>query len=387
MVLTETLLPRPILFNGALYACLALVYTVVIFSLEAARPGQYVFSDSHQSKWRTIFNNMAIVSWPVLLFGALILIAVRAGANVRRRRRKRSKKKKSNRNNSSRRSAGTLSNRNNSHNSIPNHTLPPSTTPPPVALRAESAHRNESVPDLIHTLTLNDDEENPDLLRVKSSRRVKRSRSETSNVPRGYVSVTRPQRLYAAYGFLWVAIGLAVTAIAAAMVFVGQREHFADVSKVLGSEVPKWKAWLIPILTSGILIPVFSVLAITTSFKFFSTLTAKYNVAMPTPAASEGSVREVEDIDLLYKADKGIDEDDADEDFVAPESPSAHLGTSTRVIDAAILPNVPDQSTIDRLMRQLRDMGFRNPDQNMAALQASSFDLEKASDKLANTAT
>ncbi|PXF45938.1 hypothetical protein BWQ96_04299 [Gracilariopsis chorda] len=387
MALTETILPRPILFNGALYACLALIYTVVIFSLEAARPGEYVFSDSDESKWRTVFNNTAIVSWPVLLFGALILIAVRAGANVRRRRRKRSKRKKSKKKSNSHRSTSTLSNRNNSDNTIPNQPLPPSTTPPPVALRAESAHRHESAPDLVHTLTLNDDEENPDLLRVKSSRRVKRSRSETSHVPRGYVSVTRAQRLYAAFGFLWVAVGLAVTAAAAAIVFVGQREHFDDVARILGSENPVWKTWVIPLLTSGILIPVFGVLAITTSFKFFSTLTARYTVAMPTPAASEGSVREVEDIDLLYKMDNEIGEDDVDDDFVAADSPSANLGEYTRIIDSAILPTVPDQSTVDRLMRQLRDMGFRNPDQNMAALQASSFDLEKASEKLANTAT
>ncbi|CAN8070242.1 unnamed protein product [Agarophyton chilense] len=386
MSITETFLPRHILFNAALYTGAALVYTVVIFSLETSRPGEYVFYDSDKSKWRSIYNNICIISWPILLFGALILLAVRVGANVRRRRRKRSKKKKKKNRSSSKNS---LSDRNTSNNSLEEPRLPPSTTPPAVPLRLESAHR-DSTPSLLQDTPSEKGEEDPPIVRAKSSRKAKRAKSGTFHVPKGYVSVTRTQRLFAAFGFLWVAVGLALTAAAAAIVFVGQRERFRQVATRLGNKQEDWKTWVIPICTGGILVVLYGTLAITTLTKFFSTLTARTSMPTRGTAASEGSVREVEDLDLLYESGKELsddDRDDANERSLASVITPAVTSSQNRMIGTMVLPNSPDQSTIDRLMRQLRDMGFRNPDQNMAALQASSFDLEKASDKLVNTAT
>ncbi|KAI0558272.1 Ubiquitin-associated [Gracilaria domingensis] len=230
------------------------------------------------------------------------------------------------------------------------------------------------------------DEENPPVVRNKSSRRVKRSKS-TFHVPKGFVSVNRPQRLYAAFGFLWVAVGLAMTAAAAAIVFIGQRERFQQVANSLGNQQEDWKTWIIPICTGGILVLVFGTLAITTFIKFFSTLGTRPSLPLRNTTASEGSVREVEDLDLLYKTGKELPDDDLGDTELPAVPPPAAIATNKGVINATALPNAPEQRTIDRLMRQLRDMGFKNPDQNMAALQASSFDLEKASDKLANTAT
>eukprot|EP00178_Gracilaria_changii_P022679 TRINITY_DN675_c0_g1_i1.p2 TRINITY_DN675_c0_g1~~TRINITY_DN675_c0_g1_i1.p2 ORF type:complete len:416 (+),score=70.74 TRINITY_DN675_c0_g1_i1:107-1249(+) len=380
MTVSFTLLPRHILFNAALYAGAALVYSVVIFSLETSSPGEYVFFDSDESKWRSIFNNIAIISWPILLFGALIVLAVRVGANVRRRRRKRSKK--------SRRSASTnsLSERNVSDRSLQKPRLPPSTTPPPVPLRVESAHKDHS-PRMVHDLSGKTDEEDPPIVRAKSSRKAKRTKSASQLVPVGYVSVTRAQRMYAAMGFLWVAVGLAMTAAAAAIVFVGQRERLEQVANSLGSKQEDWKTWIIPICTGGILVIAFGTLAITTFTKFITTLSARPSKLAPTTEASEGSVREVEDLDLLYKSGKQEPQDELF-DTKLPSAPSPAIVSHEKgMIDTSILQNAPEQSTVDRLMRQLRDMGFKNREQNMAALQASSFDLEKASEKLANTAT
>lgn len=42
----------------------------------------------------------------------------------------------------------------------------------------------------------------------------------------------------------------------------------------------------------------------------------------------------------------------------------------------------PNQHTVERMMRQLHDMGFSSPYQNIVVFQASSFDPEIASNKL-----
>lgn len=227
----------------------------------------------------------------------------------------------------------------------------------------------------------------PNLLRSKKSQGSKRSRSCASYVPAGYVSVTRVQKLFAAFGFLWVCVGLAAVATSAAIVFVGQRDRYENLANVLGFESVDWKAWVVPICTGGIPLLLFFALSLSTVTKFYSTLTARGTITVGTPAISEISARDATNMDILLETmeqDTSKAELDS-EDFPELSYPGA-AGSNSAVLDSATLPIVPDEDTISRLMRQLRDMGFTSPEQNIAALQASCFDLEKASDKLLNTA-
>lgn len=139
---------------------------------------------------------------------------------------------------------------------------------------------------------------------------------------------------------------------------------------------------------------VFTVLSVSTLLKVFSTIAAKgREIQTPAPSDNDDSVHDLDVEDMLF----------VDGDPTAPpltpatsEALPKHPAPPAPVVRGRVrmgnpgyqpphhLPYQPDQRTVDRLMRQLRDMGFRNPHQNLAALQASSFDLERASDKLVN---
>lgn len=352
---TEWLIPRPVLFNAALYSFSALIYTVTLFSLEAIDPYKYVFDP--QTPWRNRFSYLAICSWPILLFGALILIAVRIGS--RSRKRSNSKKKKAKRKAKKRKEKQR-------NKPLPPSTIPPSqqqpqdlpTYPPPVSTtplplqQPPPPPRNNSATTTGSTVK-----------RIRSSRSGRRR-----SVPRGYVSVTRPQRIFAAFGFLWVAIGLICTSACGGLVFVGQRDRYKLNAQALGSD-DGWKSVLIPLITGGLPLLVYAIMAVSSLFKIYTTFNAKGRI-VETPAAS---IEDDDDIELA-KADAF----DVDVVFETPE------GYPTPGENRTEFGNTPDNRTVERLMQQLRDMGFRNPHQNMAALQASSFDLEMASVKLAN---
>lgn len=462
----ETLLPQPVLVNAALYAIVALVYSIAFFIIDQTHPGTHVFAEG--SRYRDPFISVAICSWPILLFGALILIGTRVGANVRRRRRRRNRKSTATRTTSARsRSQTTVPGRRSSsappHLPRPTATLSPdlpSTVPPVAKLpslsspnvdahsirltpepknkRAQSDHVIDGAQG--HTaLVLTRASEGIRIPSVQTSNlpapRIRTTKSNCSRVPRGFVSVTKSQKVYAAIGFLWVALGLFATAVTAGLVFVGQRERNKKVLLDLGLEAKEGvKEWAISISTGAIFAVLFVVLAISACIKFlnvvrrapssrelrtvsldpddeleamegaWSRTNSHPNDVVVMLAAGDSSMALTDDDDLkkAEQRDSGSDSDDSDavsgDDGVKLESEvSSSMPTRSDVFapppsqsqdwrqvyrNGTFLPYQPDQQTVERMMRQLRDMGFSNPYQNIVALQASSFDLEIASDKL-----
>lgn len=341
----ESLLPRAILFNAAIYALVALLYSVSFFALETSYRGRYVFA-ARESTLRDIFNNIAICSWPVLLFGALILIAVRIGARVRKGRRKRDNDSKS-----SSPTGSVPNSRSRTPSPASRHHIDPPLTAPPL----QAAEAEQEAP-------LTDTEAGEG----KKSRR--KGRRKRKRVPKGYVSLTRSQRLFAAAGFLWVSIGLALTATAAVFVFLGMRERSKDAAVTLGVERTAWKDWVIPIVCGMLVAVVLSFLALTTLIKVFTTLTAK-------PKKSRSSGEQSDDVEEAEDAEEPFISDDELGDVpMQPGGRSNELQTETR--------ERPDQAKIDRLVRQLRDLGFADRRQTIRALELSSYDLELASDLL-----
>ena len=266
---------------------------------------------------------------------------------------------------------------------------PPSTAPPLNAFLTDDEYADQRLAQKVSDQFV----DTRDASNTKS--RKKRKKSLKKKVPKGYVSITRTQRIYAAFGFLWVAVGLALTTAAAAVVFVGQRERYKNAAVALGNgneDREDWKAWVFPIFTGLIVAVVYGVLCITTTVKFIRTVVAKgREIDTPTPSASgrsdtrsgprsEGnSVGALEEVEVIFE-----------EELRYPSAPPiAVVPGEARMKDnlyyGAPLPYQPDEQTVKRLMRQLRDMGYRNPHQTLAALQASSFDLERASEKLANS--
>lgn len=468
----ETLLPQPVLVNGALYAIVALVYSIAFFIIDQTHPGTHVFADN--SQYRDPFSSLAICSWPILLFGALILIAVRVGANVRRRRKRRHRKASTSRTTSARSRSHITSGGRRSSSAPPALPRPPSTVPPvlpstvpPIATlpsvsspnvdahsirltpepknkRAQSDHVIDGIQG--HTaLVLTRASEGVRIPSVQTSNlaaaRIASKRSTKSNssrVPRGFVSVTRGQKIYAAIGFLWVALGLFATSAVAGLVFVGQRQRNLRLLLDLGEEGKEGlKEWAISISTGGIFSVLFLVLGISACIKFvnavrrtpsslelrtvsldpddeleamegaWSRTNSHPNDVVVMMNAGDSSMALTDyddDLDLKGgKKDSGSDSDDSDalskDEGVKFESEtSASVPTRSDVFapppaqpedwrqvyrNGTFLPYQPEQQTVERMMRQLRDMGFSNQYQNIVALQASSFDLEIASDKLA----
>lgn len=353
----EWFIPRSVLFNAALYSISALIYTLTLFALEANHPGQYVFDP--ETAWRSRFSYLAICSWPILLFGALILVAVRIGARSRKPRGKRAKDKKKRK--EAKRREGAIRNE------------PPSTVPPP-----------DPAVEPTFPLPLPPEPARDGLPTRAKSGKSKRSRPGKRSVPRGYVSVTRPQRIFAAFGFLWVAVGLACTSACGALVFKGQRERYKFNQAALGRD-DGWKSWVIPLITGGLPLVVYAIMAVSACARFYTTLTAKGRM-VDTPAASVEDDEDAEleqaefDLDVVFETPEGYP--------VAPPpvgrrelAPKRGVGAGERGREFGYRP---DERTVERMMRQLRDMGFKNTHQNIAALEAASFDLEVASEKLAN---
>ena len=408
-----TLLPRSVLFNAALYAFSALVYSLAIFSLEVIRPGKYVFASG--SSWRDIFNYIAICSWPTLLFGALILIAVRIGANVRRKRNKKEQNRKE-------QNQKDLKLKKSNSRPAPPSTRPPGAppTPPPPALVPEDPNQSAQ--------SIADSTVDSKLKNGKKKR--SRSRSRT-RVPKGYVSVIRTQRLFASIGFLWVAIGLACTSASAVIVFLGLRDR----SKVLATEIgvedaDTIKEWVIPSIVGGVMAVIYAALSITTIVKFWRTVTAPERTprerrarararasangsGAPTRSDSRGISSGGGDMESAFGRMADMDKMLADESNYEKDSyptgkkiqmesrktPDIHvpaLGSGNKLVPSrsgnrfsgtsslSSWATEPDAATVDSLMTQLKNMGYRNEHQNIAALQAASFDLKRAAEKLAN---
>lgn len=413
-----TLIPRSVLFNAALYSFSALVYSIAIFSLEIIRPGKYVFAKG--SSWRDIFNYIAICSWPILLFGALILSAVRIGANVRRKRNNKEQAKKEQ--NQKDRNIKKSNSR-----PAPPSTRPPGApplsatpTPPPPALVTEDP--NQSAQSMADSTA--------DAKLKKGKKKRKRSRSAV-RVPRGYVSVTRTQRLFASVGFLWVAIGLACTSASAVIVFLGLRDRSTVLATEIGVEGNDTvKEWVIPCVVGGVMAAIYAVLALTTIVKFWRTVTAPERThrerraraqarasangsGAPSRSNSRGissgggdlesAVGRMADMDRML-----ADESDYENDLYpsgkkvqmeSRKTPDIHVtapGLANKIVPSrsgnrfsgtsslSSWATEPDAATVDSLMTQLKNMGYRNEHQNIAALQAASFDLKRAAEKLAN---
>lgn len=477
----ETLLPQPVLFNAALYAVVALVYSLAFFIIDNANPGKHVFDK--QSDLREKFSLLAICSWPLLLFGAFILLAVRVGANVRRRRRRRRRRNQIQSTLSSfkrSKSATRISRSRSQMDRDPSSTRrsssappalprPPSTKPPALAAPTtppSSSHPTFSTPSQPRRVqsdhvalpdqsllpvqarqhsTVNRQYSTtplPNTSNLEKSRNLsKRSNKSTSSqVPRGFVSVTRGQKAFSAIGFLLIAVGLFATSAVAALVFQGQRERYFILLNDLGYQHDGAKEWAIAIATGGVFAVLFAVLGISACIKFFKAV-------RPTPSSLEmrtvalGPDAELDalegawsrnnsqpndlysttlrrkyvdesgdDDDFVERGGRGMDGSESETDDVDQGSDVESVGTAgdgmgiVRVVSTnaegtgngaggdwrqvyemgSFLPYQPDQATVERMMRQLRDMGFSNPFQNIAALQASSFDLEIASDKLDN---
>lgn len=417
----SSLLPRPVLFNAALYAAIALVYSVAFFIIDRAGPDKYVFWKA--STLRTAFSYVVICSWPILLFGGLILIAVRVGATVHRRRRHRRKKNHDSSKNSEQIPAedGTSVRRSRSRpgagdaldddlSDFPDHrrdaVVPPSPTLSPSAVSSPSSTASPS-PSPSRGVGAQDVHSDRASSKKKSKKKkVDPSLSTSRSVPTGFVSVTPAQKLYAGIGFAWVAVGLAATSASAALVFFGQRERLRRTISSLGLESgEKWKEWVIPICTGGLFMLLFVLLALSTLSKVILTI-----MAPPHKRESRSNELETEEVthferDVIMPggeeydldedveqgvADGGISRGALDHDvlgMVGESTAGSSSGTWRQFTSERQLPYQPDDQTIDRMMRQLRDMGFTNPHQNIAALQASCFDLEKASDKLSNAQT
>lgn len=195
----------------------------------------------------------------------------------------------------------------------------------------------------------------------------KAMRRKRNALPRGYVSVTRAQKAFAAFGFLWMAVGLGCTCACGVLVFFGQRERYKvneSASAVQHSTV--WRTLIIPLITGVLPAVVFAILSISTLIKFYKTFTTKGKM-VNTPASS------MQDRDEERRGDSL----EVEVLFDEPTEPEA-------VMARVSYPVQPDEETVERMLRQLRDMGFKNRHENLAALQASCFDLETASDKLAN---
>lgn len=181
------------------------------------------------------------------------------------------------------------------------------------------------------------------------------------------MSVTRGQKIFAAFGFLWMAVGLGCTCACGVLVFFGQREwHKVNENASAVQESTVWRTLIIPLMTGVLPAVVFAIFSITTLIKFYTTLTTKGKM-VDTPASS------VQDREERYEEDAV----EVEVLFDEPAEPEA-------VMAKASYPAQPDEQTEERMLRQLRDMGFKNRHENLAALQASCFDLEIASDKLAN---
>eukprot|EP00177_Eucheuma_denticulatum_P006829 GFKZ01012422.1.p1 GENE.GFKZ01012422.1~~GFKZ01012422.1.p1 ORF type:complete len:386 (+),score=40.64 GFKZ01012422.1:131-1159(+) len=336
----ETLLPRPALFNTALYALPALVYTATLFTLEMLRPFQYVFAP--QSPWRDRFAYLAIISWPILVFGALILVAVRIGARARRRSSKRSKRTSSGKKLSPPVPPSTAVPR-----TPPRALLPLYNDPSQVTVEAEGM---EGMVDPEPEVT---DSRRGSMLRRRRRRRRRR-------LPRGYVSVTTAQRLFAGFGFLWVAVGMVSTGGCAVFVFFGQRERNAvdsGLSGVVDEDI--WKTIVVPVLTGIVPALVFLGMTIASLFRFKGVVRAKGKL-ISTPMGSEAG----------------------------DEERSGHVDVQV-VFDNAYgpLPVRPDDDIVTVLLDELRRAGFANEHENLAALQAASYDVQVAKEKLANART
>lgn len=459
----ETLFPQPVLTNAALYALVALVYSIAFFIIDQTNPGAHVFAKNAQV--RQLFSLLSICSWPILLFGALTLVAVRVGGNVRRRRRRRRRRgSRSSKSVSRSRSRSMTPNGRRCSSAPPSLQRPPSTAvpsvvtgpveAPPAAVGGQQSFANsrtsgekgskkgvsvdlgsvkvESRGEKMRTST-------PGASRTTSKRSGK---SSSSHVPRGFVSVTRGQKAFSAIGFFLVTIGLLATAVAAALICYGQRQRNLLRLKDLGYEQDGVKEWAIALATGGVFTILFAVLSVSVAINFIKAISrTPYNLELrtvslghddeldalegawirtnsrpgddftglaivpdsPTPTV-DGEESICEDGSNKTKAKSGI----ADSVSVTPGNANevainmhrnscntmkatilttpASQGDDWRDVyrRGAFLPYQPDEGTVERMMRQLRDMGFNNPFQNIAALQASSFDLEIASDKLTN---
>lgn len=205
----------------------------------------------------------------------------------------------------------------------------------------------------------------PQVHRGIGVRRV--ARRKRNKLPRGYVSVTRGQKVFAAFGFLWMGVGLACTCACGVLVFFGQRERYKvneNASAVQDTTI--WRKLIIPLITGMLPAVVYAILAITTLTKVFSTLMTRGKM-VDTPASSIQDRDEEQEQDPL----------EVEVLFDEPTEPEAVVAKAGFAVE-------PDEQTVERMLRQLRDMGFNNRHENLAALQASCFDLEIASDKLAN---
>lgn len=337
--------------------------------------------------------------------------------------------------------------------------------------------------------------------------------STSQLVPKGYVSVTRAQKAFAAIGFIWVCTGLLMTTVVAALVFFGRREQLLQRATKLGGEGGATE-WIVPIFTGLVFVPLFAALAFGVAMKAWAAVTptpqalemrtvsldpddddddiagaaaaasalvmgqgmparsssARGSVGgamdgLPRAASMQGGGRSasgnvgdlesgtlvvasskkqringtiVEDSSGLLFSDDDDDDDDSDDDEDDDDdddddyddddndaeqrherrvnsnnySNSRRRSTTaagTGTVEFANLEDLqlhhrrrahtdewrelyrrgasylawqPAEPVVERMMRQLRDMGFGHAHENIAALQASGFDLEKAADKL-----
>lgn len=281
---------RAALFNGVVYAASALLYSVTLFALEAARSGTYVFLPG--SKWRNVFNYLAVCSWPVLFFGALMLLAVRVAAGRARKRR--------------------------------------------------SQQRED------------------DPSRVRQLR------------PRGWLAVSRSQRLVTAFGFLWVAAGLVLTAVAAVYIFIGQRDRFRRIAFEEGRPAGV-KSYIMPALSGAIPAVLYILMALSMIVRFVSTASGRDNAMLAKKTVP------AENPDEVVLADQY--------QFPLPAARSSDLHIPPNPVQSpqlAFAPVAVEQRVVQQKLQQLKDMGFSNPHQNLAALQAASFDMHVATQKLSN---
>lgn len=178
--------------------------------------------------------------------------------------------------------------------------------------------------------------------------------------------MTSVQKGFAVAGFLWMLAGLVCTSVCAAFVFFGQRERY---NLIESRGVPResvGRRLLLPLATGILPAAVFAVLSLMALGRAWMVARLKGKIVV-TPAASENGGKDVRDV---------MEDEEEEEDMEV----QVVFGTGEKALPVEV-QGVEDERR-ERLLRQLRDMGFQGRERNLDALEKGGWELERARDWL-----